>query len=338
MSTSSTVIGSYEGEDVYQVRLRSDGGIEAGIVTFGAALRDLQVVAPEGKRHVVLGYPSFEDQLTNKAWHFGAVPGRVANRIAHGQFTLEGAQYQINLNENDRHVCHGGTSGFGVRNWTIKEQSPNTVTLTLRSADGDQGFPGNLLAQVTYALTDDSTLQIDWSATTDQSTIVNLTTHAYFNLDGTSGQDTTKHILQFDADHYTPVDESLIPTGELKSVENTPFDFRQPRPIGDSYHYDHNIVLRDLTGEVKRAATLMSSQSDLKMELWTDQPGVQFFDGKPLDVEQPGHDGMRISSRAGICLEPQVHPDAINQKNFPNTVLKPGETYRHHSELRFSQV
>ncbi|WWD16298.1 hypothetical protein CI109_100724 [Kwoniella shandongensis] len=334
---SNNVIGSFEGEDVLEVHLKK-AGIEASIGTFGASIRDLQVDAPEGKRRVIVGFPKFEDQLANKSWHWGAVPGRVANRIAHGKFTLDDKQHQIVLNENNTHVCHGGTSGFGVRNWTILEQSSDSVTLGLESKDGDQGFPGNLSAKVTYTLTNDHTLAIDWSATSDAPTLVNLTTHAFFNLNGTSGENTSTHKLLFEADHYTPVDDGLIPTGEIASVENTPFDFRTLRTIGDTFHVDHNYVLRNHTGQLRRGAELVSSKGDLMMEAWTDQPGIQFFDGKPLAISQPGHDGMRIDSRAGLCLEPQVHPDAINHDNFPNTVLRPGEEYKHRSEFRFRKA
>ncbi|WRT68550.1 uncharacterized protein IL334_005527 [Kwoniella shivajii] len=336
MSNSPQVIGKLEGEDVLDVRLQKDG-IEATIMTFGAAVRDLQVTAPEGKRRVILGFPKFEDHLANKGLHWGAVPGRVANRIANGKFTLDDNHHQITLNENDRHVCHGGKAGFGVRNWTILDHTATAVTLGLESSDKDEGFPGKLSAKVTYTLSDDSTLRIDWSATSDQPTLVNLTTHAFFNLNGTSGESTSKHRLLFDSDSYTPVDDGLIPTGEIATVENTPFDFRQSHVIEreDNFHYDHNIVLRDYTGKLKRGAELVSSKGDLTMEVWTDQPGIQFFDGKPLNISQPGHDGMQLKSRSGICLEPQVHPDAINHANFPSIVLRPGEEYKHHSEFRF---
>ncbi|WWC90939.1 uncharacterized protein L201_005877 [Kwoniella dendrophila CBS 6074] len=339
MSQSSQVIGQFEGQDVLEVKLQGDG-TEASITTFGAAIKDLQVDAPEGKRRVVLGFPSFEDQLANKSSHYGAVPGRVANRIAHGKFSLNDKQYQITLNEKNTHVCHGGIKGFGVRNWTIKKQSPTSVTLGYESPDGEEGFPGNLSAEVTYTITDKSTLRMDWTATTDQTTIVNLTSHAYYNLNGTSGVNTSQHSLLFEADHYTPVDDALIPTGEIAAVKGTPYDFRQSRAIqtDDDFHYDHNWVLRDHTGKLRRAAELVSSKKDIKMEIWTDQPGIQFFDGKPLNLKQAGHDGMEIKYRSGIALEPQIHPDAINQKNFPNTVLNPGETYKHHSELRFSRL
>ncbi|WVW79660.1 hypothetical protein I302_101629 [Kwoniella bestiolae CBS 10118] len=338
MSHQPTVFGKYDNQDVLEVRLAGGEGMEASIITFGASLRSLQVSAPEGKRHVILGFPSFEDQLANKTWHFGATAGRVANRIAHGKFSLEGKEYQINLNENGRHVCHGGIKGFGLKNWSIKKQTSNSVTLGLESEDGDEGFPGNVTAEVEYTITDKSTLQMTWSATTDQTTIVNLTSHAYYNLNGSDGDNTGTHSLLFESDHYTPVDDGLIPTGELASVEGTPFDFRQSRAIElpDSFHYDHNLVLRDHTGRLRRAVEVVSSKRDLKMEIWTDQPAIQFFDGKPLNLAQPGHDNMRIGSRSGIALEPQVHPDAINQPSFPNTVLKRGEVYKHHSELRFS--
>ncbi|WWC98252.1 hypothetical protein V866_005143 [Kwoniella sp. B9012] len=337
MSHPPTIIDKYEGQDVLEVRLSGGDGMEASIVTFGASIRSLQVNAPEGRRHVVLGFPSFDDQLANKKWHFGAVAGRVANRIAHGKFTLDGKPYQIALNENNRHVCHGGIKGFGLKTWSVKKQTSNSVTLGLESEDGDEGFPGKLIAEVTYTITDESTLQMTWSATTDQTTIVNLTSHAYYNLNGTRGENTGTHSILFESDSYTPVDDGLIPTGEIASVEATPFDFRQSRPIElpDSFHYDHNFVLRDHTGRLRRAVELISSKRDLKMEIWTDQPAIQFFDGKPLNLAQPGHDNMKINSRSGIALEPQVHPDAINQPNFPNTVLKPGAVYKHYTELRF---
>ncbi|WVR07869.1 hypothetical protein IAU60_004912 [Kwoniella sp. DSM 27419] len=329
-------IGAYQGQDVHEVHLRGDG-IEATVMTFGAALRSVQVDVAGTKRHVILGFPNFDDHVKNKSWHYGAVPGRFANRIDHGKFTLEGKDYSIPLNENGRQVCHGGKEGFGFKVWTVLEQSDDSVTLGYESKDGEEGFPGNLSAKVTYTLVKDA-LKIHWSATTDQSTLVNLTTHAFFNLN--AGGDTLQHKLQFEADHYTPVNDELIPTGEIAPVAGTPFDFTQSRPIqfdveGKPFHYDHNIALRGANGQLQRGAQLVSPSGDLTMEVWTDQPGIQFFDSAPMDVAEPGHDGMKLSSRTGVCLEPQGFPDAIHHDHFPNSVLKPGEEYHNHSEFRF---
>ncbi|WVF73231.1 hypothetical protein IAT40_008050 [Kwoniella sp. CBS 6097] len=345
---SPTVFGSYNGEDVYAIEINSpDKSTTATILTLGAAIHDLRVPAPEGSRSVILGFDELSGYIINKKWHHGAVAGRVANRIARGQFTLEGQDYQIATNEPSGHVCHGGKLGFGHKNWKLEKHDEHSVTLSHVSLDGDEGFPGTLKASVTYSVPSPGTIRIEYKATTDKTTPVNLTNHSYFNVDGTRGpsiNNTLQQKLTIDADKYTPVNDGLIPTGELADVAGTPFDFRSSRPIqlddektGKPFHYDHNYVLRASAspGQLHRAAELVSSNGDLTLECWTDQPGIQLFDGEPLDIKEPGLGGARIGYRAGVCLETQIWPDSLHQKHFPQSIIEPGKEYRHLTEYRF---
>jgi aldose 1-epimerase len=263
----------------------------------------------------------------------------VANRIAGGRFELDGRCYNLPRNQEDRHTLHSGDYGFGARNWTVVQADSRSVTLAVIAGDGEDGFPGRLTATVTYRLLEPATLQIVYSATTDKATPINLTNHAYFNLDGRG--DVLHQRLALDADFFTPTDADLIPTGEIRSVEGTPWDFRAERPFlferdGGPFHYDGNVVLRS-HGVLARAARATSSSGDVAMDVWTDQPGLQVFDAATLDVSAPGLDGERLAARSGFCLEPQVFPDSINRPHFPNSVLRPGEVYTHHTEYRFGR-
>ncbi|MDR3735604.1 MAG: galactose mutarotase [Acidobacteriaceae bacterium] len=331
--------GRFNGAEVYEIALGTEAGTEMKVITYGAIIRDLKVPAPEGVRRVLLGFNTLEAYVDNKRWHLGAVPGRVANRIAGGRFLLDGRPYSLPRNEAGRHTLHSGDAGLGARNWAVVDVDDRSVTLAVVADDGEDGFSGRLTATVTYRLVEAATLQIIYSATTDRATPINLTNHAYFNLDG--GGDILLQRLALNADFFTPTDADLIPTGEILSVKGTPWDFRSERPFlfqtdGGPFHYDGNVVLRG-SGALEQAACAASSNGDLTMEVWTNQPGLQVFDAATLRVSALGLDGERLSPRSGFCLEPQVFPDSINRRHFPNSVLRPGEVYAHHTEYRFDR-
>ncbi|WP_188194394.1 aldose epimerase family protein [Nonomuraea sp. SYSU D8015] len=291
------------GEQVEQVEL-SSGRLRAEVLTLGAIVRSLEVSG----RNVVLGLDTVEDYLT-RSRYFGAVVGRYGNRIANGRFTLDGVEYRLPVN-NGPNSLHGGTEGFDRKVWTIRERTGDSVTLTLTSPDGDQGYPGTLTAVVTYTLQDDA-LRIDYAAETDAPTVVNLTNHSYFNLAG--GGDVLDHMVRIEADHYLPVDADKIPTGELAAVKGTPFDFTEPHAVGERIDgaYDHCFVLN---GGMRVMA------GGLTMEVTTTEPGVQFYSGSMLNTNETPYGPF-----AGLCLETQHFPDSPNQPQFPSTVLRPGE-------------
>lgn len=303
------------GQQVEQVELTS-GRLRAEVLTYGAVIRTLEVSGV----NVVLGLDTLDDYRT-RSRYFGAVVGRYGNRIAGASFTLDGVEFTLPAN-NGPNCLHGGTEGFDSRVWTITERTGSSVTLTLTSPDGDQGFPGTLTASVTYTLADDA-LRIDYAVETDAPTVVNLTNHAYFNLKG--GGDVLDHVVRMASEHYLPVDGDKIPTGEAAPVKGTPFDFTEPHPVGERYDgaYDHCFVL-DGDGGVKVTA------GDLTMEVTTTEPGVQFYAGGMLDgVATP------FGPFAGLCLETQHYPDSPNQPQFPSTVLRPGERRTSTTTYRF---
>ena len=331
--------GTLDGAEVQEVTLTTRAGAELRVITWGAVIRDLTVPSAHGRQRVVLGFDRLEDYVAHSPY-FGAVVGRYGNRIAHGRFTLDPETYQLDLNEKGRQHLHGGSAGFGTRIWTLADLGPSHIVLVLVSRDGDMGYPGRLLAACTYTLIEPATLRIDLEATTDRATPVNLTTHSYFNLEG--GVDICSHELMIAADFVTPTNAELIPSGEIRSVANTMYDFRTLRPIGAAQllqsrsTYDINYVLRAGSGPLKHAATLLSEKSGVEMELWTTEPGVQFYDGHLIDLPVGGLDGAAYGPRAGLCLEPQRFPDGPNKPHFPETILKPGRVSRQLSELRFS--
>lgn len=329
--------GSAEGEDVLEVTLTGPDGAEMRVLTWGAVIRDLAVPSSRGLQRVVLGLNSIEDYIAHSPY-FGAIVGRYANRIGQARFTLNGETFRLNANEG-RNQLHGGAMGFGTRLWTVIDLKPASVTLALVSDDGDMGYPGRLTATCTYSLAA-SALRITLEATCDRPTPVNLTTHSYYNLDGSP--DISSHHLMIAGDHITPTHPDLIPTGEVRSVANTDYDFTAMRPIGAAQlmqHrilYDVNYVLRGRSGELRHAATLKSLRNGLAMELWTTEPGLQFYDGHLLDMPVPGLGGARYGRHAGLCLEPQRFPDGPNKAHFPLCTLEPGTVSRQVAELRFS--
>jgi aldose 1-epimerase len=333
-----------DGSGVELYTLKSDT-LQLQLITFGARVVSLTAPDRSGKSaDIVLGYDNLEDYVHNKEFFFGVVPGRYANRIAHGKFMLEGKTYQLTLNDGPN-TLHGGVQGFGARNWSAKE-IPNGVEFTLVSPDGDQGFPGMLTAHVRYIL-QHSTVRIEYSATTDKATVVNLTNHAYFNLAGEGNPSILGEKLMIDADKYTPVDSTLIPNGQLAPVAGTPFDFTHATTIGDRINdaneqlkfaggYDHNWVLRGTAGTLHPAAKVYDPASGRVLTVETTEPGVQFYAGNFLDGSVKGSSGRPYVKRSALCLETQHFPDSPNQPSFPSTELKPGSVYHSVTTWTFS--
>lgn len=323
--------------------LANANGMLAKITDFGGIVTELHVPGRDGAlADVVHGFDTLDPYL-GECPYFGALIGRYGNRIARGRFTLDGQAYQLDINDGENHL-HGGTVGFHKRLWQAS-CSADGLVLRLRSADGDQGYPGNLDATVVYALTDENELVVRFHAVTDRATPVNLTQHSYFNLAG--GGDILAHELTVDADAFLPIDGASIPTGTLAPVIGTPFDFRAPRPIGarigqpdkqlrNGSGYDHNFVLnKPAPRAFTRAAHVRDPSSGRVLELFTREPGVQFYSGNFLDGSLAGK-GRSYTYRSGLCLEPQHFPDSPNHAAFPGTILRPGEEYATESRFRFS--
>lgn len=334
------------GEEIDLYTLTNSKGLEAGIITYGARLASLKT--PDRAGHladIVLGFDTLDGFVKDNPY-FGAIVGRYGNRIARGKFTLVGKEYLLAIN-NGPNSLHGGLKGFDKVVWKARDVSTAGapgVELTYLSPDGEEGYPGDLMAKVTYALTDNNELRIELSATTNKATVVNLTNHAYFNLSGEP--DILNHVLVLDANRFTPVDAGLIPTGELKSVDGTPFDFRKPAAIGARIGqddpqlkigggYDHNFVLNHAEGELGLAARVSDPKSGRVLEIQTTEPGVQFYSGNFLDGTLHGKGGAVYGKRSGFCLETQHYPDSPNKPAFPSTTLKPGDRYSSTTVWRF---
>lgn len=312
------------------------GGLSAGVVRFGATLTELAVQGPEGPVNVVLGFNDLHSYRMHGAF-FGAIVGRCANRIARGRARIGGRNLQLDLNENGRTHLHGGAGGFFARNWTVERQASDSVLLSLVSPDGDQGYPGEVRASCLYRI-EPGRLVIELEARTDRETLVNLAAHPYFNLDG--GGSVLAHRLRIAADAYTPVDADNIPTGEIDTVSASRFDFRKLRPIrreSEPYEgYDHNFALAERPRAAPAfAARLEAARSGIAMEVWTTEPGLQFYDGGGLPVCETLRGAVAGERFGGLCLEPQRFPDAVNHPHFPGAMLKPGERYRQVTEYRF---
>ncbi len=333
------------GEEVPIYTLRNANGVEARITSYGATLVSLRVPDRDGNlADVIFGFDSLEGYLGDPPY-FGAIVGRYGNRIALGKFTLDGQEYTLATN-NGANSLHGGNRGFDKVLWN-GEMEGDRLILTYTSPDGEEGYPGTLTATVTYSLTEDNALQIDYEATTDKPTVVNLTNHAYFNLRDAGASPILDHQMMINADAFTPVDEGLIPTGEIRPVDGTPFDFREPTAIGARIDadneqirfgggYDHNFVLNRTSEGLALAARVYNSTTGREMEVLTTEPGVQFYTGNFLDGTITGKGGVTYQRRSGFCLETQHFPDSPNKPEFPTTVLRPGETYRTTTLYRFS--
>ena len=326
-------------------------GEEVKITNYGGIVVSLKVLDKEGDLgDVVLGYDNLDDYI-NDTPYFGAIIGRYGNRIAKGKFTLDGAARELAVN-NPPNALHGGLRGFDKVVWKaapLAAQDSAGLVLSYVSQDGEEGYPGTLDVKVTYRWTDESELRIDYEATTDKPTVVNLTNHAYFNLKDAGASSILGHEMMIQADSFTPIDDTLIPTGEIRPVEGTPFDFRQATAIGArigdddeqlkfGLGYDHNFVLNRPGDGLVLAARVSEPTSGRVMEVLTTEPGVQFYSGNFLDGHHVGKGGTAYERRSGFCLETQHFPDSPNQPDFPSTVLRPGETYRSTTVYRFTSM
>jgi len=336
-----------DGRSVELYTLTNSHGMEARIMTWGAGLVSLKV--PDAQGHlgdVVLGFDDLDGYLQHD-FFAGKVVGRYANRIGQARFTLDAKEYKIGANDG-KNSLHGGFKGFDKRLWTVLKAGPRSIELQYKSPDGEEGYPGNLVATVRYTVTDDNELRIDYTATTDKDTVVNLSNHSYFNLGGAGNGTILDEDLEINADRFTPVTKELIPTGELPDVAGTPMDFRKPTRIGEridgAYEqlkfgggYDHNWVLNKPKPGLTLAARLHDPHSGRVMEVLTTEPGVQFYSGNMMS-RQPvtGKGGQVYVRRGALCLETQHFPDSPNHPSFPTTELKPGQTYRGTTVFRFS--
>jgi aldose 1-epimerase len=338
-----------EGESVEIFTLRNGNGLEVRAMTYGAIITSIQAPDRGGAMaDVVLGFDSLESYLPRHPY-FGAVVGRYGNRIGNAQFRLNGQTYRLAANNGPNHL-HGGAKGFDKYVWEAEPLSNAIgVAFSRTSADGEEGYPGNLKTRVTYTLSDANELDIAYEASTDKATPVNLTQHTYFNLAGHASGDILGHQVMINADRFTPVDATLIPTGELASVSGTPFDFRQAGAVGariEENHpqlkmgrgYDHNFVLNRKGGGLQPAARVVHPGSGRTLDVATTEPGVQFYTGNFLDGSQKGKGGATYTHRSGLCLETQHFPDSPNKPNFPSAVLQPGETYKSRTVFRFGVV
>jgi aldose 1-epimerase len=342
-AVTHSIFGKLPDGSVVEEYTLTSPSVELKVISYGARVVALDTKDRNGKMgDIALGYNSIDGYLKDTKTYFGSVPGRYANRIADGRFSIDGQPYQITINDGPN-ALHGGKVGFDRHNWQSKEV-PGGVEFTLVSPDGDQGFPGTLTAHVRYTLSGDR-IKIEYSATTDKPTVVNLTNHTYFNLSGEGNPSILNEKLTLDADDYTPVNSTLIPTGKIAPVAGTPFDFRHPATIGSRIAenneqlkfaggYDQNFVVRGTLGQLRPAAKVYDPASGRVLSVETDQPGIQFYTGNFLDGTLIGKSGKPYPKRSALCLETQHFPDSPNHANFPSTVLRPGQTF--HSETTWT--
>ena len=324
------------GEAVRRFTIRG-GGLTANIIGLGAIVQDLRLNGHDAP--LVLGYDRLEPYETDRAF-FGAVVGRFANRIGGGRFTIAGQRYQTERNFLGKHTLHGGSEGFFHRPWTVSLHGRDFVTLTLHDPDGAMGFPGALDVTCTYRLKIPGTLSMELTATCEEPTLCNLAQHSYFNLDDGGAGDILDHRLMLNAGAYTPVDDEMIPTGAVKPVDGTPFDFRQARALrmemeGEQLRYDLNYCLASSRGPLHQAAWVQGASSGVEMEVWTTEPGLQLYSGQFVAPTSAGLDGRRYKAFSGLCLEAQTWPDAPNRPYFPQATLWPGQIYHQVTEYRF---
>jgi aldose 1-epimerase len=350
MQITQTSYGTTEdGKPVDLFTLVNDNGVEMKVINYGGIITELKVPDKNGKfEDVVLGFDNLEGYVKSSPY-FGALVGRYGNRIAKGKFTLDGEEYSLVQNNMGNHL-HGGTKGFDKVVWKA-EPSETTegpqLKLSYLSPDMEEGYPGNLQVEVIYTLTNDDAIRIDYKATTDKKTVINLTNHSYFNLTGNPDTTILTHELMLNADQFVPVDETLIPTGELAPVEGTPMDFTEPTAIGarigEDYEqlklglgYDHCWVVNGEAGTLRQAATVYEPNSGRFMEVLTTEPAVQFYSGNFLDGSFAGKGGVVYQQRSGLCLETEHYPDSPNQPDFPSAELNPGDTYQTTTVYKFS--
>jgi aldose 1-epimerase len=337
--------GEIDGNKITQYTLTNPKGMSVKILNYGGTVTDIMAPDKDGKMgDVVLGYDSLSGYLQTGNPYFGCLVGRYANRIANAKFTLDGKTYQLAANDHGN-TLHGGLKGFDKRIWTASDMnsdSLSSIKFSYDSKDGEEGYPGNMHTEVVYTLTGDNQLKIDYTATTDKATPVNLTNHCYFNLSAGADSTILDHELMLKADKYTPVNDKLIPTGKIDNVKGTPMDFITAKKIGKDIAqvtggYDHNWVLNKNEGVLVMIGSLYHPASGRYMEVLTTQPGIQFYSGNFLDgTLKNTRGGAKYVQHAGLCLETQHFPDSPNQPSFPNTILKPGEVYKHTTVYAFS--
>jgi len=327
-----------DGKSVDLFLLKNKNGLIMSVTNYGAKIVSFFVPDKNGKLvDIVLGHPSIDEYLESQEPYFGAICGRTGNRIAKGQFTLEGVNYQLVINNGPNNL-HGGPKGFHAVVWDAEQIDEQRLKLTYLSKDGEEGFPGNLKTTVTYTLTDDNALQIDYHAVTNRTTILNLTNHSYFNLSGAGDPSIGDHLLQINADTYLPTDETAIPLGKPETVEGTPMDFRNLFEIGKRINdpfsqliigngYDHTYVLNKKGNELSFCAKAVSPKTGIVMEVHTTEPGVQLYTGNWMTGKFEAKDGKRYPQRSAFCLETQHYPDSINQTEYPTVILRPGDTF-----------
>ena len=345
---SKVLIGKMNsGEEVHKFLLKNND-CEVEIISLGAIVTSIKVPDKNGKLlDVALGFNSLEPYLDEHPY-FGAIVGRYANRIDNGKFTIDDVEYNLSLN-NDGTSLHGGIKGFDKVNWKVvsyDNKNYSSVKLNYLSKDMEEGYPGNLNVYITYTLTNENELDIEYYAETDKTTILNLTQHSYFNLSGESSGDILDHNLKIYADSYLPVNEKIIPTGDIEKVQGTPFNFIESKKIGKDIDfennqlilgngYDHCWVLNDFDGSVRKIASAYSDQSGIQMDVYTDQPGVQLYTGNFLNGSISSKQGSKYEKRSGFCLETQHFPDSPNKESFPNVYLKPGEVFKSKTVFKF---
>ena len=340
--TTKSFYGMIGADSIFQYTLKNKDGMLVKILNYGGTVTDIITPDKNGKMgNVVLGYESLDGYLQTGNPYFGCQVGRYANRIANAKFILNGNEYKLAANNNGN-TLHGGLKGFDKVIWMVKLHSDTSLLLSYLSKNGEEGYPGNLSVDVLYSLSDDNALKIDYVAVTDKPTPVNLTNHSYFNLSAGADSTILDHELILKADKYTPVDDKLIPTGKIDDVKGTPMDFTREKKIGKdiaqvSGGYDHNWVLNKTGNNLEMAGSLYHAPSGRFMEVFTTEPGIQFYSGNFLNgTLQHTRDGVKYIKHAGLCLETQHFPDSPNQPSFPNTIVRSGETYHQTTVYKFS--
>ena len=338
---------SIDGKTTDLYVLKNASGMEVCLTNYGAKI--VSIMAPDQNGEmtdVVLGHPSIDDYLTSPEPYFGAICGRTGNRIAKGKFTLDGKEYTLAVNNGPNNL-HGGIKGFNAVVWDAEQIDVQTVRLTYLSKDGEEGYPGNLTTLLTYKLTDDNAVEIDYLATTDKPTIVNLTNHSYFNLSGAGEPSIGDHLLTINAETYLPTDDTAIPYGKPEKTEGTPMDFSTPHEIGARIEedfqqliygkgYDHTYILKKENTELSFCAKAVSPKTGIVMETYTTEPGVQLYTGNWMTGEFPAKEGKRYPMRSAFCLETQHFPDSINKPEYPSVVLRPEEKFTSRTIYKFS--
>lgn len=346
MAVTKEIYGVMNGENIHSFTIENRNGLKAQIIEKGATLDKLFIKDKSGKLlDVLVGHDTLEGHVERGDYQ-GVVVGQYANRIAGGRFTIDGVEYNVTKNEKGITCLHGGGE-YSSAKWNGEIISDNAVKFSYFSKDGNEGFPGNVTVSVTYTFNDENSLILDYTAVSDKKTVINLTNHAYFNLNGVNSGDVLNHVVKINAERYTPIDETSIPTGELLSVKNTPFDFTSEKTIGKDINadhiqlkngngYDHNFCIKDANGELVNAASASGDKSGIKMEVKTTLPGIQFYTGNFLDGTVLGKENKPMTHRSAFCFETQVFPDSPNHPLWPKCIYDAGEEYKSQTVFTFS--